>query len=133
MAHPTSGRYGFESITQPLPLVIQLSSTSLDCDNCSRVIEGVRYKCTTCPNYNLCESCIIENDRISSVGTHVVENCGVEGYQINIIENCGIEDEHADDPILKDSKKANEDSSSQCRHESGHIFLRIPQSNEQSK
>ena len=92
MLHPTSGRdNGFDDINVPSPLVVEgqpqsevaattgakqgattsASSTAatlhkhegIVCDKCQvKPIVGVRYRCSMCSNYDLCESCLIENE-----------------------------------------------------------------------
>jgi hypothetical protein len=145
MAHFTSGRDGFGFITRPQPLrdlpsqstpppfllqtlpssEIELSlNSSVDteiCDRCFRIIQGIRYKCSTCPNFNLCETCVdrIEKDTKISVEISFVENCGTENElttQIsssNDFKNCG--------------------SLSPYDHDPEHLFLRLPQSIQESK
>jgi hypothetical protein len=37
---------------------------SIACDGCSiTTIRGLRFKCDTCPNFNLCQTCAIDNSR----------------------------------------------------------------------
>ncbi|KAI8344902.1 hypothetical protein EDC96DRAFT_328288 [Choanephora cucurbitarum] len=34
-----------------------IQHTGVECDSCDTPIEGIRYKCGNCPNYDLCEQC----------------------------------------------------------------------------
>ena len=53
----TSGRSGFN----PEPAVV--THMGVTCDHCSKVpLVGVRYKCLTCPDFDLCEACVKLND-----------------------------------------------------------------------
>ena len=49
MAHATSGRAGFSA----LPAV----HAGINCDGCGQGVAGTRYKCSMCPNYDLCAAC----------------------------------------------------------------------------
>lgn len=42
------------------------------CDNCmTQTISGLRFKCDTCPNFNLCQICAIENsDNLQHKSNH---------------------------------------------------------------
>jgi next-to-BRCA1 protein 1 len=40
------------------------SSHSAACDMCSSRIRGVRYKCTACPDYDVCESCFRVSEEV---------------------------------------------------------------------
>ena len=54
-----------EDISKQVDLNIPIVHKGIKCSNCGmKNIVGIRYKCTTCPNYNLCEVCeeIIEHD-----------------------------------------------------------------------
>jgi next to BRCA1 gene 1 protein len=62
MAHPTSGRDGFEEVESPRRGNTKPSHRGITCDMCDRKVTGVRFKCSTCPDYDLCEECIVVND-----------------------------------------------------------------------
>lgn len=70
MAHRTSGRNGGFEAQQSGPNTFRApdphSKTGHDgvtCDNCKAVaFIGVRYRCSMCPDYDLCESCIERNE-----------------------------------------------------------------------
>ncbi len=74
MLHVTSGRTGeFRDSSRnvgkrcipvhipapdPVPIHAEVS-----CDHCgSSPIQGIRYRCIMCPNYDLCEKCIVEHE-----------------------------------------------------------------------
>jgi hypothetical protein len=66
MLHATSGRCGFDS-PQSFPVDNECEDVTdahpgIACDGCSEAIVGVRYKCSTCPNYDLCSSCMDIHD-----------------------------------------------------------------------
>ena len=56
MLHSSSGRHGFE---QRVPAASHIGVT---CDSCAKDITGIRYKCTMCPNYDLCSTCMDMHD-----------------------------------------------------------------------
>lgn len=61
MLHMTSGRNGY---INAIP-VIQSSNNvnhGVYCDICLQEIVGVRYKCSVCPRYHLCSSCMDSRD-----------------------------------------------------------------------
>ena len=57
MAHYTSGREGLQS-SKPL-----LFHTGIVCDACGlNPLTGIRFKCSTCPDFDMCASCVEQND-----------------------------------------------------------------------
>jgi len=43
----------------------------ITCDRCGEVpIKGWRYKCNTCPNYDLCPTCNIAGPELHAMGNH---------------------------------------------------------------
>jgi len=71
MIHPTSGRNGFfKEAQQSGPNTFgtpdphsKTCHDGITCDNCKAVsFTGVRYRCSMCPNYDLCASCIERNE-----------------------------------------------------------------------
>lgn len=57
MPHFTSGRRGFS------PLPPKVLHEGVSCDRChASPLAGVRYKCVTCPDYDLCSQCVNIND-----------------------------------------------------------------------
>mmetsp|Transcript_38015 Transcript_38015/g.70813 ORF Transcript_38015/g.70813 Transcript_38015/m.70813 type:complete len:208 (-) Transcript_38015:183-806(-) len=74
MAHMTSGRQGFEGSTIAMPMAHVSSGrdgfrpapsrtghVGVQCDICgARDFSGVRYKCSTCADYDVCSNCIDE-------------------------------------------------------------------------
>ncbi len=54
---PAGGTVGFAFPITPLPQE-QVIHTNVTCDCCGATrFWGIRYKCLTCPNYDLCERC----------------------------------------------------------------------------
>lgn len=51
------------------PATATVVHDGVNCDNCEggidTFISGIRYKCSTCPNFNLCESCMVAHDDCS--------------------------------------------------------------------
>lgn len=65
MAHPTSGRQGFAdmSITSSRA---RLRHHGIVCDHCSEnPLTGIRFKCSTCPDFDLCQDCVEKNDTLN--------------------------------------------------------------------
>lgn len=57
MMQSTSSRMGFDLLPP------QVLHDHIQCDHCLMApIEGLRYKCMCCPDYDLCEACVAIND-----------------------------------------------------------------------
>jgi hypothetical protein len=66
MAHPSSGRQDFDNLR-----VSEVLHRGITCDNCQMSpIEGVRYRCSTCPDFDLCERCLERSYRSHKDGSH---------------------------------------------------------------
>lgn len=60
MAHSSSGRIGFSNVNTGERNNVHVG---VACDHCEySPITGTRYKCSTCPNYDLCSTCIELNE-----------------------------------------------------------------------
>jgi len=67
MVHRTSGRNGGFEAHQSGPNTFGTPDPTchdgITCDNCKSVgFRGVRYRCSMCPDYDVCESCIERNE-----------------------------------------------------------------------
>lgn len=62
MAHWTSGRQGYRPRDIPKPPKKNAFHLGVLCDGCDGKVEGIRYRCSTCPDFDLCSSCITTND-----------------------------------------------------------------------
>jgi hypothetical protein len=61
--HKTSGSQNLSFMTHAVRRHV-----GIGCDNCrSHDFPGVRYKCSTCPDFDICENCI---DEVEDAGTH---------------------------------------------------------------
>ena len=58
MTHQTSGRIGYASSQ-----LTAVTHTGYGCDACGmKPITGTRYKCSTCPDHDLCSECVLKDD-----------------------------------------------------------------------
>ena len=66
MAHVTSGRIGYASVHPPTTQTAAVvEHRGVVCDHCSSTpLCGVRFKCSTCPDYDLCAACVDRNDEL---------------------------------------------------------------------
>ena len=101
MAHPSSGRQGFEQASfmmhpssgrdtlnnnpfLPAAAAHATRHSLVSCDHCGvDPIIGVRYKCSTCPDYDLCSSCMDAHDmehpaRQRHPSSHIFLRCAKE-------------------------------------------------------
>jgi hypothetical protein len=110
MAHPTSGRNGFRSIEPKIQINSPICEEAIICDGCRNTIEGIRYKCSTCPSHDLCERCIIKNDNSS----HPTMNSSDESGVVSEFGNQTSTNTHSSDGA----------------HGPGHLFLRVMMRNQ---
>ena len=97
MVHPSSGRNNkFKNIMQP-----QQYTHNFWCDNCSSKsnapfgfnkanIIGIRYKCSMCPDYDLCSACIEEQEKLGQIHdrTHLFFRISHPEIQSHILTTC---------------------------------------------
>jgi hypothetical protein len=64
MGHYTSGRWAYKAreVPNPPPLPQNEIHLGVLCDGCDCRVEGIRYRCSTCPDFDFCTSCMFAND-----------------------------------------------------------------------
>jgi hypothetical protein len=115
MAHPTSGRSGFQSV-QPKPHTNSIHiEEKILCHGCGNALEGIRFKCSICPSYDLCGNCLVKSDNTATPSLNLSNECAVDLI---------IPVEDSFDSVEK--IEANLSSGEAHVHDPGHIFWRIP-------
>jgi len=56
-------------IPTPMPMPVPMPMPTAHCDVCKQTItHGTRYKCNNCPDYDLCESCMMRGGNLTHYG-----------------------------------------------------------------
>ncbi len=75
MMAPSSGRVAVETIGNRTDSQPDVEHPNIKCDVCEKPIgDGIRWKCTVCPDYDMCEMCECKlrfnDDEYHDDGTH---------------------------------------------------------------